>query len=240
MRHFPGEAEARREIVVVGIDESGGKFAGIRADRTGDYDCYGAVRGRDIQVRDAAVFLGERRVVFVAHAEVQRQAGPYFPVVLRVTAPEVLPEVGAGIAVADGAGLRQSQHEIRQVETRSVDWQPARVESAGRKPGEIESTAPVLIGARIEIAAAELQAPGESVGAVRPDDAFARALALVAREDRRGVAQSAEVGEVQAGGAVIQRIAGRAGDAQLRGDIRTVGEEWRGLAGIAIERHFRR
>src|SRR5579864_1169819 len=239
LRHFPRQSQARREVVVVGVDQAAGKFAGVRAGCARNHYRHCRITGRDIPVGHASVFFSQRRKILVADAEVESQAGPNLPVVLGVRAPNVVPEVGAGVSVADGAGLRQAEHEIRQIEARAGNGQASRIESAGSLAGKVEGAAAVLVGARIQVAAAELDAPGQSVGAARPYHALAPALALVARENRSGVAQGAEVGEVQIRGPVIQRIGRRARDAEFAGNVRAICKKRRRLAAVAVKSYLR-
>ena len=60
-----GEADARREVVAIGMDERAlERVAVSREDHRA---------GHRIEVGEAIVLLARRRRVFVAHAEVQRQ-----------------------------------------------------------------------------------------------------------------------------------------------------------------------
>jgi hypothetical protein len=101
--------------------------------------------------------------------------------------------------------------------------------------GEGEGAAGVLIGANVELEACGVAAEGERVGAFHEAPAGVEAELEIAAEGGGAVAEGAEVGEGEVGGAPVFGVLGGALDAELLGDVAGVGEEGGEAGGVALE-----
>ena len=117
-----------REVVAVGADEGVGHIPAVwpTLPRENLSRCRSSSRRiehrrRKIQVRDAIVFLGQRRDVFVTHAQVQRQISAHLPFILQVGVPEIAVKVVAVFAELHRCLLRQAEQKVGEVISRSGD-----------------------------------------------------------------------------------------------------------------------
>jgi hypothetical protein len=102
----PGEAEARAEVVAVGVHQR--PVVDVAVARRN----HGAARG--VEVREDVVRLPLRRAVLVAQAEVERQLAVEPEVVLQVAEVQVLADL-VDQDVAERVTAAQAEHEIGQV-----------------------------------------------------------------------------------------------------------------------------
>ena len=71
--------------------------------------------GRKIEIRDSIVLFGERRNVFVANAEIQRQISANFPFILRIQIPIVAVKMVVVLSELHGCCLREPEQEVGKV-----------------------------------------------------------------------------------------------------------------------------
>ena len=131
--------------------------------------------------------------------------------------------------------MRQPEQEIGEVEAGAGERLVLRVEGAGGEAAEGEGAARVLVRARVELHAPVAAAGGQRVLAAQDGDGFGEAGGLVAAQHGAGIAEAAEVGEVEIGRAPVDGVVRNAADAELRGHVALVGEEGQRLAAVAAE-----
>src|SRR5580658_1334540 len=97
------------------LDNTAGQPGGARRD-------YGNAgeSGKHQQVRQVAIQFRVRSEVFVADAQINRQAPAGTPVVPRIPAGGPASKIVIAVAVLQGTGLRQAQQKIGEVEARST------------------------------------------------------------------------------------------------------------------------
>ncbi len=193
-----GEAEARPEVVLVGL----GEVAPARRVLARDDD--GA--RRRVEVRLLVEALGRRGEDVVAQAEVQRQRRRRLPVVLDEEGDLLVRlEVGAArVAAGDEAGAVAEEEvgERRAGVVRPDAVVVARDEAAARR-------AVLRVGLRAAVAAAVV------VRVLAHAQVAAELQGLVALDDRHGVGEVEVVREEVEGAAVARELGGAVGARQL-------------------------
>ncbi len=135
--------------------------------------------------------------------------------------------------------MRKAQKEVGQIVAGVGDRQAVGGDRAGGDASEVERPTAILIGLRAEVVALVLRAERDGVLAADEDDVFASALALVASENGIRIREGGEIGEIQVGRPVVERVGGRAGYPEFGGDIGAVSEVREGLVAIAVELNAR-
>ncbi len=133
--------------------------------------------------------------------------------------------------------MRQPQQEVREVETRSGNGRVVSSETAGQQAGEVEGAAAVRVGPGVPAFASELDAKREGMESADHDDVVDDRVALVARENGRGVAQRAKVGEIQIRRSIVEGIAGGPLDTEIERHVLSVGKIRRRLVPVTLEGH---
>ena len=129
-RHLPGQADARRKIPVIRIDQAGWKRTAVRSGDGGRHDRHTAETGRDIQIGHFAVLLldsggknSQRKPRFSVRLALTFQSSS------SVSVPVILREVHRR-AILDGGGLRHAEQKVGEIEAGSGDrqrrWHPTR------------------------------------------------------------------------------------------------------------------
>ena len=103
LRRPEGKAEARREVIRVGIDQARRISAGEGSGEAGRDERNLGHRRVDIEIRQVPVLFREGREVFVADAQVQREAGHDAEIVLRVDVGGPTTEIVVRVADAERA-----------------------------------------------------------------------------------------------------------------------------------------
>src|SRR5207302_9048599 len=80
----PGDADARRPVVIAGPDERVGKGAAKRRSLAGNHEGHLRASGVEVQICKMTVEFPRRRKKLVARAELQRDIGTRTPIVARV------------------------------------------------------------------------------------------------------------------------------------------------------------
>ena len=206
-QRLPGQTEAGSEIIAVGTDQRHRKLAVVRPGLAHLHrDGRRGKAHRQVQVHNAIVQFGERRNVFVAHAEIQGQVAAQAPFILYEQVPGIAPKVIVVIAELDRGQLRKAQQEVGKV-------------VAGVHAGKGKSSTGVAVSFGVDFNPAKISAPAPGVFAAPVDQAVRKRPGLVAKQLRIGVVEAAEMREREVGQAPVKGIGRNPGDAQVSRDV---------------------
>ncbi len=179
--------------------------------------------------------FGERTVIFIAKAEVQRELRKNAPVVLS----EEVESVGAEI-VGIGAGLqrgllRHAEKKIGEVVASVVDGLgTAGYERGSLKSSEDERPFGVFRGAKALQDAPIVAAESPIVFAAIPGKRVGNSVGLVEFAARRGIGKTPEGGETDAGEAEVERIGGHTFNSRETRDVGRIRVKVRGRYVIVV------
>ncbi len=168
-----------------------------------------------------SVLLGQRRVVLVPEAGVQRQPVGDPPVVLHEQIAGRLREIDR-VPGLDGGLLRNPQQEVGQI-------------VAAVRAGEDEGAARVRRRAAVGTNRAQVAAKSDGVPIVRPGDGVADRQRAIDAIDRADVAHALHVAERQVGRSPIDRIGADAEKARVARDVLGIRKQVRRLQVLAVD-----
>ena len=218
-----GEAEARREIVALGVDEVVRIFAVEGTDAVGrdDADLSEVVAG--IERGEAVVLFRVGRVVVVAKADEEGGVFHGAPVVLRVAVDLIGTEMRFLVGGLERGFLRQAEEQIGERGAAGGEAVAAGAAGcAGRlggEAGEDVGAGGVGVADHVVVDAAEVAAEADVVLAVVPDEHVVEADGFCGLEVRLLLVEAAELIERDVGQAPQLRRVGQAIEAELRGDV---------------------
>ena len=232
---FPGQSATRRPAVAIRPDQAVRKARSSRVNRS-----YRREARRDIEIREVAVFLRKRRIIFVAQAEHDGQVRIHAPIVVGVSVPGILAEIRAVPSELNRTGLRQSQQKVREIQTGIGNRLAAGIERAGGDAAERERAACILVGGCVAVLPLEVPAERHGVILLHPHVGIAFRDILHHRHAMECASvRLAKLVKAEGGRSVVDRLLRSSLDAQVGRYIRSIREEGILRGAIAIEGHLR-
>ena len=178
----------------------------------------------DVQVHQPPVLFGGGSPIFPAQAQVQAESRADAPIVGHKSVGNGFPKILVGVAERDRAGVRHAEQEVRQVAA-SAGNRRAVSGDLGRRTGEGETAARVLLRQIVELLPAEIAAEGNVVRAVQPEQVGRQGAGLVAIIGGLGIGNPTDAGgKLQARRSPIDRALVVTADAEISRNIHAVGE----------------